>query len=867
MKFDGVYMKDLDKKYYEVDFTPLAWAVLVCSALAFISLFFTSFTLEYSGIIFNINVLDAISNTSSPINTEPLSILRTTLVVGLILSILNICLSFYQMTHNNPRFMRVINTLRLMITVGLITVLTVIGTSYSEGQVSMSDLGVSGLSFSLYFYIIAYFINLYYGYKQSVKVVNYKALSSVIMICGFFLWAISFIDVGSGRIIGFDSLIFSLEDFANDNLAAILGDDNYLYMILSSTFFYMYLYNAVTNIFNVLSVRNFRLSSVMRYVLGFAYSVGFLLYLIIGLGSTPEGSIGVILISAVYFALLIYTLTMYRNLEGRIIYDKNLRPIDTEEVEEDEDIYFDDTDNPIFSNHKDDTEVIASVNQEDEDEDENDIKDSFPEQKSNNGLVPMDSPVEDKPEEYDSIIDKLIEKYVIDRKNADIATFSTTPAEEEIEEEEIEEEIEEILENDDIDEAPKDIEDTNASELAQDSINELGELQSRSQVTKNITKQDPEAEIINETTADGVALTDEYYKRFTSANTAITSHIINTNEDVLKVESEALISYDTADFAYLESYKAHVATQENSIEVRAELMHKLKAVGLANMPKDSSTNSISEQESQETDIMEEVEYTNDIKELEQEEKHEIIKEQKVIEKEEIIVTVPVAEKVAETPVKVPEYTAYDLYYRDSETNAEFLYLGNSLPTEIKKIKSDQLYSELNEMERIEFRNLFIDLHRTAVPRLPQYYINGDNTAFYLQVLHCLSYVGDISITLTMKIHDSICQVYADDIYFINNCKRKIIDILYPKAKRENGLLQIIEDLCEESVKLTLRNSFGMTIPVINRLAVVYLRQGRFDDAIKMCDFCIRNNIKIDRVGGYEFFKKSIGRLKKAQGDE
>ena len=205
--------------------------------------------------------------------------------------------------------------------------------------------------------------------------------------------------------------------------------------------------------------------------------------------------------------------------------------------------------------------------------------------------------------------------------------------------------------------------------------------------------------------------------------------------------------------------------------------------------------------------------------------------------------------------------------RHSETNAEFLYLGNSLPTEIKKIKSDQLYSELNEMERIEFRNLFIDLHRTAVPRLPQYYINGDNTAFYLQVLHCLSYVGDISITLTMKIHDSICQVYADDIYFINNCKRKIIDILYPKAKRENGLLQIIEDLCEESVKLTLRNSFGMTIPVINRLAVVYLRQGRFDDAIKMCDFCIRNNIKIDRVGGYEFFKKSIGRLKKAQGDE
>ncbi|MDD2954668.1 MAG: tetratricopeptide repeat protein, partial [Parabacteroides sp.] len=181
-----------------------------------------------------------------------------------------------------------------------------------------------------------YAANLYYGVKERVSIVNYKAICALMPIVFYTFWTLSFISVAGVTFPGINAIYFiDIPLLANPALeAAVRGST--LYAVFSQGFFALYIYNLLVNFILVILNKSFRRFSLNRYIFSAVFSVAFGFFCIYVQGSTMEGSIGIFLISGMYAFLAFYTIAAYRLLK-RGVYEGKEGVIDDEE-----DRYFDD---------------------------------------------------------------------------------------------------------------------------------------------------------------------------------------------------------------------------------------------------------------------------------------------------------------------------------------------------------------------------------------------------------------------------------------------------------------------------------------------------------------------------------------------
>jgi hypothetical protein len=313
------------------------WVLLASSFLAVLAFLFRSFIIHTDEGAVTVSALDLLSRSNSNILSDPkYTILKIAILIGISLGIVNVSMSLWQAGYTNARNMKLVNNLRFVITGFSLIVLVFLSGAMSNGTVLVSETFFGAFGINIVIYFIAYGVNLYYGVRERVSIINYKAICALMPIVFYTFWTLDFLTVEGIHISGINAIYFvNIPGLTYGVLEeAVRGST--LYAVLSQGFLFLYLYNLVVNFVLVILNKCYRRLSLNRYILSAVYSVAFGLFCVYVQGSTFEGSMGIFLIALMYAFLSIYTIAAYGLLKRGVYEGKE------EIIDNDEDRYFDD---------------------------------------------------------------------------------------------------------------------------------------------------------------------------------------------------------------------------------------------------------------------------------------------------------------------------------------------------------------------------------------------------------------------------------------------------------------------------------------------------------------------------------------------
>ncbi|MGI6701896.1 MAG: hypothetical protein ACOX3U_05515 [Christensenellales bacterium] len=337
-------------KIKKINYYPLMWALFACSALALISFVFRVYTIhDYFGETVRIYAYQLLDRDASSVMHSPEYILlKSTVITALSLAVINICMSLWQAGYTNARVMKLVNSLRFTISGLIILIMIYLSVASSDGQVLLEETVTGALGINLIIYLFSFTLNLYYGVSDRVAIINYKAISAVLMVSGIFLWMLDFLSVGGIRISGVNSVYFpNIPGLNYGPLVNLIGSDG-VYAALSQLFFALFVFNLVTNLILVIANNSFRRFNLSKYIISTGYSAFYAIYCIMSVGSSPGGSAGIIALTSMYFLLLVYTLAAYALLKRKVYSSLN-----EEIMNDDDDKYYDEESRFIGNLYKD----------------------------------------------------------------------------------------------------------------------------------------------------------------------------------------------------------------------------------------------------------------------------------------------------------------------------------------------------------------------------------------------------------------------------------------------------------------------------------------------------------------------------------
>lgn len=328
----------LSLKEKKINYYPLMWILLSLSLLAVLSFAARSFVIQdYNGQSFVIYAHDLFSRNNTILNDSSFFMIRATILSGIILGIINISMSLWQVGYKNARKMKLLNSIRFSVTGLLLTLLVFVTDLTSGGNISIRDTLLGALGINCLIYFIAYLINLYYCSNKKLTIVNYKAISILLVSAGCAFWALSFLNVNGESIIGIKTIIVPSISFLNMSLPPLVNSlNNNTFIVFSQVFSLLYIYNIAWCLIYTMTNKSYRRHNIIRYLLSAGFSGYYAYYCISTFGSTIQGSIGIIGIAAIYLFLALYTIFAFKKLKYKIYSNVN-----EETIYDDDDQYYD----------------------------------------------------------------------------------------------------------------------------------------------------------------------------------------------------------------------------------------------------------------------------------------------------------------------------------------------------------------------------------------------------------------------------------------------------------------------------------------------------------------------------------------------
>lgn len=98
----------------------------------------------------------------------------------------------------------------------------------------------------------------------------------------------------------------------------------------------------------------------------------------------------------------------------------------------------------------------------------------------------------------------------------------------------------------------------------------------------------------------------------------------------------------------------------------------------------------------------------------------------------------------------------------------------------------------------------------------------------------------------------------EDILYVHEGYSLLIELCY-KQREDPRYLKLCEEYCAEDIRLfrhykdRLPKEHGAlpVIPSFKRLVIIYEKQGRLKEAIKVCDWAVKNRLRDGAKGGFE----------------
>lgn len=329
--------RDILSKKRKINYYPLMWVLMIISALALLSFFFRVFAISVDSKLINIKVIQLLDR-NSLINTRPeLKPLKIIAFISFILAISNVFMSLWQGGFLNAMNLKRINSIRYSISALIIMLLIKYATmSTAALNIQSTYLGALGINFVLYTFALIF--NLYYGVSDKVEIINYKAACVVSMLIVFPMFMLSFLNIDGQGFTGNDIIMYSTSWTISNGPLEKLLKNNTAFKIVSQLYLWLYLFNVVASYFTAIANKSYKHFNLTRFTTSALISCGFILYCGIFLYTNIVGTLGAILIFAIYTLMAIYTFVIYGKLDTKIYDSKH-----DEMMYDDDDIYYDES--------------------------------------------------------------------------------------------------------------------------------------------------------------------------------------------------------------------------------------------------------------------------------------------------------------------------------------------------------------------------------------------------------------------------------------------------------------------------------------------------------------------------------------------
>ena len=178
---------------------------------------------------------------------------------------------------------------------------------------------------------------------------------------------------------------------------------------------------------------------------------------------------------------------------------------------------------------------------------------------------------------------------------------------------------------------------------------------------------------------------------------------------------------------------------------------------------------------------------------------------------------------------------------ETRTIYQFKFKGNA-----------EFYTRLPDVQKAEFKKLFIDEGKDHLVPSLQYTIGEDNTAFFDKVYNFIyRYRRAITLPLLTSILEEGLRLAGDDHVAKTNIYESVIRTAYTR-RATPSFLQASEQWSKDDVKLhdTVLNSKGVFVFGYKRLAIILEKKGAIDEAIALVLQALDKKLLDETIGEY-----------------